>query len=117
MCVSFVSYLSLPSYSFSPLKIPFNNFVLTHAGEIVDSPSSSTPSDSASHSSNPDTSPDSYQQPSSPSFQSLQSKPTIRREKVKSIGISILGGNSGVEGRYELGIDEIRAVNDEDVRR
>ncbi|KAL4257412.1 CIA30 family protein [Pleurotus pulmonarius] len=64
------------------LYIPFNNFVLTHAGEI-----------------------------------SLQSKPTIRREKVKSIGISILGGNSGVEGRYELGIDEIRAVNDEDVRR
>ncbi|KAF4596403.1 hypothetical protein EYR38_007783 [Pleurotus pulmonarius] len=115
--VRIICVLSLPLNSFHSLKIPFNNFVLTHAGEIVDSPTSSSPSDSASHSSSPDTSPDSYQQPSSPSFQSLQSKPTIRREKVKSIGISILGGNSGVEGRYELGIDEIRAVNDEDVRR
>ena len=37
------------------------------------------------------------------------------REKVKSIGISILGGNSGVEGKYELGIDSIRAVNEDDV--
>ena len=39
----------------------------------------------------------------------------MQREKVKTIGISILGGNSGVEGPYELGIDEIRAVNEEDV--
>jgi NADH dehydrogenase [ubiquinone] 1 alpha subcomplex assembly factor 1 len=37
------------------------------------------------------------------------------REYVRSVGISLLGGNSGVEGRYELGIDEIRAVNEEDV--
>jgi NADH dehydrogenase [ubiquinone] 1 alpha subcomplex assembly factor 1 len=37
------------------------------------------------------------------------------RESVRSVGISLLGGNSGVEGRYELGIDEIRAVNEEDV--
>ncbi len=37
------------------------------------------------------------------------------REHVRSIGISLLGGNSGVEGPYELGIDEIRAVNEEDV--
>ena len=37
------------------------------------------------------------------------------REKVKSIGISILGGNSGVEGKYELGIDSIRVVNEDDV--
>ena len=37
------------------------------------------------------------------------------REKVKSIGISMLGGNSGVEGKYELGIDSIRAVNEDDV--
>jgi NADH dehydrogenase [ubiquinone] 1 alpha subcomplex assembly factor 1 len=37
------------------------------------------------------------------------------REGVRSIGISLLGGNSGVEGPYELGIDEIRAVNEEDV--
>ncbi len=37
------------------------------------------------------------------------------RERIRSIGISLLGGNSGVEGPYELGIDEIRAVNEEDV--
>jgi hypothetical protein len=37
------------------------------------------------------------------------------RECVRSVGISLLGGNSGVEGPYELGIDEIRAVNEEDV--
>jgi len=37
------------------------------------------------------------------------------REKIKSVGISILGGNSGVEGKYELGIDSIRLVNEEDV--
>ncbi|KAF9466545.1 complex I intermediate-associated protein CIA30 [Collybia nuda] len=37
------------------------------------------------------------------------------REKVRSIGISLLGGNSGSSGKYELGIDSIRIVNDEDV--
>jgi hypothetical protein len=39
------------------------------------------------------------------------------REKVRSIGISLLGGNSGAGGPYELGIDSIRIVNDEDVVR
>ena len=37
------------------------------------------------------------------------------REKVRSIGISLLGGNSGTAGKYELGIDSIRIVNEEDV--
>jgi len=37
------------------------------------------------------------------------------REKIKSVGISMLGGNGGVEGRYELGIDSIRVVNEDDV--
>ncbi|KAF8199656.1 complex I intermediate-associated protein CIA30 [Pholiota molesta] len=36
-------------------------------------------------------------------------------ESIKSIGISLLGGNSGVEGKYELGIDSIRFVNEEDM--
>ncbi|KAH9481658.1 Complex I intermediate-associated protein 30, mitochondrial [Psilocybe cubensis] len=40
---------------------------------------------------------------------------TMYREKIKSIGISILGGNSGIEGKYELGIDSFRFVNEEDV--
>ncbi|KAI0261525.1 complex I intermediate-associated protein CIA30 [Gloeopeniophorella convolvens] len=39
----------------------------------------------------------------------------MARERLRSVGISLLGGNSGVEGPYELGIDEIRAVNEEDV--
>jgi len=39
------------------------------------------------------------------------------REKVRSIGISLLGGNSGSAGHYELGIDSIKIVNDEDVVR
>jgi NADH dehydrogenase [ubiquinone] 1 alpha subcomplex assembly factor 1 len=32
--------------------------------------------------------------------------------RIRTIGISILGGNSGVEGRYELGLDVIKAVNE-----
>jgi len=44
-----------------------------------------------------------------------QSQITMYRERIRTIGISLLGGNSGVEGPYELGIDSIRAVNDEDV--
>ncbi|KAI0926258.1 hypothetical protein AcV5_008763 [Taiwanofungus camphoratus] len=40
---------------------------------------------------------------------------TMFRERVRTIGISLLGGNSGVAGPYELGLDSIRAVNDEDV--
>ncbi|KAF9453454.1 complex I intermediate-associated protein CIA30 [Macrolepiota fuliginosa MF-IS2] len=35
------------------------------------------------------------------------------REKIRSIGISLLGGNSGAAGRYELGIDSIGVTNDE----
>jgi NADH dehydrogenase [ubiquinone] 1 alpha subcomplex assembly factor 1 len=37
------------------------------------------------------------------------------QEKVRSVGISLLGGNSLSAGPYELGIDSIRAVNEEDV--
>jgi len=40
---------------------------------------------------------------------------SMLKEKVKSVGISILGGNAGVEGKYELGIDSIRLVNEEDI--
>ena len=36
-------------------------------------------------------------------------------ENIKSVGISLLGGNSGVEGKYELGIDSVRFVNEEDM--
>ncbi|KAK2460924.1 hypothetical protein APHAL10511_007394 [Amanita phalloides] len=37
------------------------------------------------------------------------------KEKVRSIGISLLGGNSGSAGKYELGIESMRIVNGEDV--
>jgi NADH dehydrogenase [ubiquinone] 1 alpha subcomplex assembly factor 1 len=37
------------------------------------------------------------------------------REAVRSIGISLLGGNSGVQGEYELGVDSIRVVNEADL--
>ncbi|RDX43795.1 complex I intermediate-associated protein CIA30 [Lentinus brumalis] len=59
--------------------IPFKDFVLTNAGELV---------------------PHQVQ---------------MYRERVRTVGISLLGGNSGVEGPYELGIDSISAVNVEDV--
>ena len=63
----------------STSKIPFKDFVLTNAGELV---------------------PHQVQ---------------MYRERVRTVGISLLGGNSGVEGPYELGIDSIQAVNVEDV--
>jgi len=65
--------------SWEDIFIPFDDFVLTNTGEIVDHQLS------------------------------------MFREKVRSVGISLLGGNNGVEGPYELGIDSIRAVNEEDV--
>lgn len=33
-------------------------------------------------------------------------------EKIRTIGVSILGGKSGTQGRYELGIQSIRALNE-----
>lgn len=39
----------------------------------------------------------------------------MNRGRIRTVGVSLLGGNSGIEGSYELGIDEIWAVNEEDV--
>ncbi|KAB5595777.1 Complex I intermediate-associated protein 30 [Ceratobasidium theobromae] len=36
-------------------------------------------------------------------------------EKVRSIGVSILGGVSKTQGRYELGIESIRVTNEESI--
>lgn len=44
----------------------------------------------------------------------VQDRIRMNTERVKSVGVSFLGGHSGIEGRYELGIDSIRAVNEED---
>ncbi|KLO13066.1 CIA30-domain-containing protein [Schizopora paradoxa] len=40
---------------------------------------------------------------------------TMEGERIRWLGISILGGNAGVEGPFELGLDSIKAVNKEDV--
>ena len=45
----------------------------------------------------------------------MQDQIEMFRERVRTIGISLLGGNNGIEGAYELEIDSIRAVNEEDV--
>ncbi|ELU40466.1 complex I intermediate-associated protein CIA30 [Rhizoctonia solani AG-1 IA] len=37
----------------------------------------------------------------------------MMREKIRTIGISILGGKSRTQGKYELGIESIRAMNEE----
>ncbi len=37
--------------------------------------------------------------------------------KLRSVNISLLGGHSNVSGKYELGIDSIRLVNEEDIDR
>ena len=42
----------------------------------------------------------------------VQQQMAMMHEKIRSIGISILGGNANVSGQYELGIDSIRAVNE-----
>lgn len=44
----------------------------------------------------------------------VASQAEMLRERIRTIGISFLGGNSGVEGPYELGIEHIRAINSED---
>lgn len=61
--------------------IPFDNFILTNTGELV------------------------------------QHQITMYRERVRTVGISLLGGNSGVSGPYDLGIHSVRAVNEEDVTK
>ncbi|KAF9790379.1 complex I intermediate-associated protein CIA30 [Thelephora terrestris] len=46
--------------------------------------------------------------------ENVQARIRMNKERVKTVGISFLGGHSGIEGQYELGIDSIRAVNEED---
>ncbi|KEP49302.1 complex I intermediate-associated protein CIA30 [Rhizoctonia solani 123E] len=43
----------------------------------------------------------------------VQNQVKMMREKVRTIGISILGGKSRTQGKYELGVESIRAVNEE----
>lgn len=37
-------------------------------------------------------------------------------DKMRSVGIALLGGHSNSTGDYELGIDSIRIVNEEDTK-
>ncbi|QRV89434.1 complex I intermediate-associated protein CIA30 [Ceratobasidium sp. AG-Ba] len=43
----------------------------------------------------------------------VQHQVKMMSEKIRTIGVSILGGKSGTQGRYELGIQSIRALNEE----
>ncbi|CAE6384959.1 unnamed protein product [Rhizoctonia solani] len=43
----------------------------------------------------------------------VQNQVRMMREKVRTIGVSILGGKSRTQGKYELGIESIRVVNEE----
>ena len=47
----------------------------------------------------------------------VETQVRMARDRVRTIGISLLGGKSGVEGPYQLGIDSICAVNSEDVTK
>ncbi|KAG8745126.1 hypothetical protein FRC10_008737 [Ceratobasidium sp. 414] len=42
----------------------------------------------------------------------VQHQVRMMNEKIRTIGISILGGKSRTQGRYELGVQSIRAVNE-----
>ncbi|KAF7773409.1 hypothetical protein Agabi119p4_5576 [Agaricus bisporus var. burnettii] len=44
-----------------------------------------------------------------------EAKVEMYKDKIRSIGISILGARSGSAGRYELGIDSIGITNDEHI--
>lgn len=39
----------------------------------------------------------------------------ISGERIRWLGVSMLGGNEGVDGPFELGIQTIKAVNDRDM--
>jgi len=40
---------------------------------------------------------------------------SLLSERIRTIGVSILGGKSGLEGRYDLGLDHIKAVTEADI--
>lgn len=43
------------------------------------------------------------------------SQKPMDRERIRSVGISLLGGNSNTPGPYELWVDSVQAVNEEQV--
>jgi NADH dehydrogenase [ubiquinone] 1 alpha subcomplex assembly factor 1 len=45
----------------------------------------------------------------------VNSDTEMGRDQVRSVGISLLGGNSGVQGKYALDVDSISLVNEVDV--
>jgi hypothetical protein len=47
----------------------------------------------------------------------VESGDEMNKESVEMIGISLLGGNAGLQGPYELFLDEIWATNDPDAPR
>lgn len=43
------------------------------------------------------------------------SRVSLEGQQIRWLGISLLGGNAGIEGSFELGLDSVEAVNEEDV--
>lgn len=46
------------------------------------------------------------------SGEAVNSNMAMMSESIKSIGISLLGGNANIQGKFELGIDYIGATTD-----
>jgi len=94
--------------SWEDIFIPFDNFICTNAGTIVESVSSSGAS-----SSTPDSGSVSIlgsKLPSSPSPSAVK----MTKDRIKTIGVSLLGSPEN-DGEFELAVDEFWAVNKEDI--
>ncbi|KAG8900522.1 hypothetical protein FRB99_005992 [Tulasnella sp. 403] len=46
------------------------------------------------------------------SGEAVNSDMTMMKEAIRSVGISLLGGNANIQGKFELGIESISATND-----
>lgn len=102
--------------SWEDIFIPFDNFICTNAGTIVEpqpnsssNPISTLISSDTESESGPGSSTDF---PSSSSRSSL--KMTMSKDRIKTLGISLLGSPEN-DGEFELAIDEFWAVNKEDI--
>lgn len=45
----------------------------------------------------------------------IESGDEMDKESIEMVGFSVLGGNAGLQGPYELVLDEVYATNDIDV--
>jgi hypothetical protein len=85
-------------------QIPFDNFICTNAGTIVESVSS--PGAPSSTSDSGSVSILGSKLPSSPSPSAVK----MTKDRIKTIGVSLLGSPEN-DGEFELAVDEFWAVN------